>query len=638
MSLQNISINIEKIIKNNKITKEYKIIKEMEDKIAEIYQNNEDTEILNDNKMAFLFEMKEEFCNVIIHKKIEEIYLDLENFQINENILKLKDKLVFTGSTIRSILTDKEDYRKELFIAACDIVSWKNVLSDIDTYEETETMYYKKNKDYVINLYKYPFSSPSEIILNGPYLKRFGLFQDKIYASPMFIMEYNLKLKYMDQSYLDPVFNTELDIFDLNHPKLDNKNDIFDIINKKDYRALLHITTYDLNKIKDNLTCVEYALDLYVKEECTIIQGQLKLMILDLLKHVSFKRNPGFYAELIKLDIYDLELYEILLTPDYKKIRQSIEAFSTLEELNISILNYYIKNDLHDDFYSYVKIIYKKPASIIFNSIIDHNPKKIIQEGIKKKYFSDYNIYKIILLSQQLNYINLIKFDINIAMNFLDKIVKKCLIKSFYYLFKSDPTIINTVDSNNCTILHQIEMSDKKSNIEDMIRLLITLDETILFKKNNDGQTPLLYLAEKDMDILEILIKIINEKNLQKLFNDTDNNGNNIIHILSKTNINIKLIKMIIYDSMHLLNEKNNNEETPLIISCINSAEDLFYFLKSIGADLNLVDKYGNSCEHYICLNELCIGMAIQNKQNIFGYTPSDYCKISHDYYYFINL
>ena len=634
MSLQNISINIEKIIKNNKISKEYKIIKDMEDKIAEIYQNNDDTDVLNENKMALLYEIKEDFCNVKIYKNIDEI---MNKFELDENLLKLKDKLVFTGSAVRSMLIDKEEYRKELFISSYDIISWKNILLDIDTYTETETMYYKKNKEFEINLFKHQFSSPSEIILNGPYIKRFGIFQDKIYASPMFIMEYNLKTKYMDINYLDPVFKTELDVFDLQYLLPENKKDIFDIINKKDYRALTHITTYDLNKMFDDLTCVEYALKLYVKEECSIIQGQLKLMILELLKHVKFKRNPGFYAELIKLDNYDLELYEILLTPEYKKFRESIEAFSSLEELNISILNYYIKNDLQDDFYSYIKMIYKKPASVIFNTIIDCNPKKIIQEGIKKKYFSDYNIYKIILLSQQLNYINLIKFDINIAMNFLDKIIKKCLIKSFYYLFKIDPTIINTVDSNNLTILHQIEMSESSSNIEDMIRLLITLDETILFKKDNDGKSPLLYIAEKDTDILEILIKIIKEKNLQKLFNVADNEGNNIIHILAKSNINIKLIKMIIYDNMYLLNEKNNNEETPIIVSCINVAEDMFYFLKSIGGDLSFVDKYGNSCEHYICLNEICIGMAIENKQNIFGYSPKDYCKISEDYYYFIN-
>ena len=32
---------------------------------------------------------------------------------------------------------------------------------------------------------------------------------------------------------------------------------------------------------------------------------------------------------------------------------------------------------------------------------------------------------------------------------------------------------------------------------------------------------------------------------------------------------------------------------------------------------MSLVDIYGNSVYHYICLNELCLGMDIENKENI---------------------
>jgi ankyrin repeat protein len=240
-------------------------------------------------------------------------------------------------------------------------------------------------------------------------------------------------------------------------------------------------------------------------------------------------------------------------------------------------------------------------------------------------------------MSQQLNYFNLIKFDINIAFNFIDKIIKKCLIKSFYYLYKQDKTIINLVNENNMTLMHQIEFSEKKEVIEDMIKLLITLDETILNKKNNEGETPLLYHAKNNVDICSILIKIIKEKNMTKLFYDKTNNNDTILHILSSSNLNLKLIKEIIYDNMDLLNEINKHNETAILISCINSAEDIYYLLNGIGADITLCDKYENSIEHYICLNEMCIGMAMQNKENIFGYTPLDYCKISPSYYYFIN-
>ena len=84
-----------------------------------------------------------------------------------------------------------------------------------------------------------------------------------------------------------------------------------------------------------------------------------------------------------------------------------------------------------------------------------------------------------------------------------------------------------------------------------------------------------------------------------------------------------------------IINYQNKQYETPLIICAKASQENNLYFLRSINADMNLVDINGNSIYHYICLNELCIGMDIENKENIFGYKPSDYCKISTNYYYF---
>ena len=71
------------------------------------------------------------------------------------------------------------------------------------------------------------------------------------------------------------------------------------------------------------------------------------------------------------------------------------------------------------------------------------------------------------------------------------------------------------------------------------------------------------------------------------------------------------------------------------MVTCKNKCEDIYYLLKGVNADLNIVDRFGNTLEHYICLNEMCIGMGIKNKENIFGYTPKDYCKISPDYYMF---
>jgi hypothetical protein len=633
MTLQNISINIEKIIKNNKIEKEYNVIKDMEDKLTEIYQKNNDTDFMEENKLGLMYEIDDNKYLIKIHKNINDV---LKYFNLDENII-INNNFVFTGATIRAVLTEKETYRKELFISSINNIDWSTVIKDLDKYEQLDNVYFKKDKNYVINLCKKKYISPSEILLNGPYIKRFGYYNNKFYGSSMFIIEYNLKIKHMISNFIDPVFKKELDLFDLDYPNKKDKKDIFDIIDEKDYEFLVDLTSYDVNKTKNNLTCIEYAIKLYIEEECDIIQQQLKLIIFELLKNIKFIRNPGFYAELIKLDKYSIEMYEILINPDYIKLRKEINSFKSIDELNISILNYYIKNDMVDEFYLYIKLLYKKPSSEIFKNIIELNPKKIITEGINKNYFSEYNIYKIVLLSQNLNYINNFNFNINIAINFIDKIIKNCLTKSFYYLYKQDNSIINSIDSNNRSLLHQIQISENEKLIEDMIRLIITLDENILTKTDISNNTPLLYHAiNKNYKIVEILVKIIKEKNLTELFKYKNNNGDTILHILTKSNENLKLIKKIIYDNIYLLNQTNNNNETPILLSCKNCAEDIYYLLKGLGADLNIIDIYGNLPDHYICLNEICIGMAIHNKENYFGFTPSDYCKISKKYYYFI--
>ena len=68
MTLQNISINIEKIIKNNKISKEYNVIKDMEDKLVEIYQKNNDADFLEENRMGLLYEITDEKYSIKFYK------------------------------------------------------------------------------------------------------------------------------------------------------------------------------------------------------------------------------------------------------------------------------------------------------------------------------------------------------------------------------------------------------------------------------------------------------------------------------------------------------------------------------------------------------------------------------------------
>ena len=80
----------------------------------------------------------------------------------------------------------------------------------------------------------------------------------------------------------------------------------------------------------------------------------------------------------------------------------------------------------------------------------------------------------------------------------------------------------------------------------------------------------------------------------------------------------------------------NGNSEYPIMICCKNKNEEMFYLMKSLGANLDVRDGYGNTVYHYICANSICLNMTVECIQNFFGLTPKDYCVLSPKYYHFI--
>lgn len=626
-------MNIEKIIKNNKIEKEYNIVKEMEDMIQNIYKNNVDTDILDDEKLLLYRINSNNNFNIKIYKTPEEL---LDQITLPDFLKEIYRDLIFYGSYIRaSLICDKvnDETNLELFIATYIPINNldENFLSN--GFDKSETGYYKKNEKCMIHFISSQFKSVGDVLLFNPYLTRFGIHCDEFIVSSMFIIEYNRNIKHINTKKIDPKFSTEIDLFYLNK-KLEKKLDtIFDLINKKEYEVFTNLTQYNLNDLKDGLTPIEFALKIYKTEECEIISQQLKLIIYELLNNIKFLRLPGFYANIIKLYEKDEAMYSILMTNEYNMIYNNIpnNEVTNISELNYKLLKYYISIDDTETFYSYIKLYVKKIDTKIVQMLYESNPKKIITEGIKKKYFNLNNIYKIILFSQDLEYVDLIEFDVNIALNYIEDVVNRCLLRSFFYLFKQDKSIIVFQDSNLNTVLHKIT---ENGSYYDMIQLIITLNPDILFIKNSNGETPLIYhIKQKNYLIVETIIKNYSKT---ELFEQLNNQSNNVLHLLCSDNSNLKLIKIFIYDNLHLINKVNNLNETPILISCKSNAEDIFFLLKSLDVNLTIVDDYGNSVYHYICLNSMVIGSVIENKPNIFGYTPEDYCNISLKYYAFV--
>ena len=629
------------LINTNKLDSEYNVLKELEDMIIDLYEKKSESELFK-NPLLLLLELKKNNdYNIKLYSDINIDFLNNET-KIIENI----DNIVITGPFIRKVLLDTTNinlntFKNELFINVINIDP--KILID-STFTEVSDMYYKKINNHILYVMKEIYKNPSEIILSNYNLKRIGYYDRKIYCSSIFIADYIRYCLTINFDIVDPVFNTKLDIFDLHNNQ--NKKDIslFELINRKNFEEYKtgKIDKYDIFFMvnKEKATPIEYVIHLYINEQNDIIKNQLKLIIMDLLEH-QYQRPPIFYAYIHNLEEIDVELYDILAENKlFKQIKKELDfVIKTTNDINNLILKYYIIKDLHDDFYSYLK--YKDDKNIkldhdIFNMIVQYDPKNIIITGIKNNFFSDRSKYKIILWTQNLDYFNIIgdEFNIDIATNYINEIIENCFIKSFYFLYKVDNSIINMLDDNNNNFLHNIT---EKNKYNDMITLLIKLDDTLLFKKNKQGETPLIIHAkQKNFNILSHLVNYIIESNNDSLFEVCDLNKNNILHYICQYEECCNLVKKIVVIKPELIDLQNKQFETPIIISAKYNQENTVYFLKSNKANMNICDIYGNTVYHYICLNELCIGMAIENKENMFGYKPSDYCKISNNYYYFL--
>jgi len=638
--------DINNLIHNNKLNDEYNVLSEIEETIIDLYDKKISSEIFN-NKFLLLYELN---SNNNFNIKLYDNF-DISKYNLDKKILDNLDNIIFTGSLIRKHLINYLNYniKNELFINTINDINAKTLIDN--TYTEIADMYYKTYDDYTLYIKKEKFRNPSHVILSNYNLKRIGYYNNKLYVSSIFIADYIKFAETINSELIDPVFNTHIDIFDILNHDHHNNHTIFDLINRKNYTEFIKKKFIKYDIIYDRITPFEYTLDLFLKEQNDIIKSQLRLILLD-LNDQSYQRPPIFYCFLKNLEEIDSELYEIIISSSksglFHDVKKDFELdFKNIYDINNLILKYYISKDKSDEFYEYLK--YKngddKNAKIdqdIFNNIIKYDPKNIIITGIKNNFFSERTKYKIILWIQNLDYFNLIDddFNIDIAISYINEIIDNCFIKSFYFLYKVDNSILNIVDENNNNLLHNI---NQKNKYEDMLTLLLKLDDSLLFKKNIVGEIPIVkHIKQRNYNIVKILLQYIIDTNNETIFEIIDNDKNCILHHLCRTNKednsdnNLEFIKKIVLIKKDIINYQNKNYETPIILATKNNQEDIIYFLKSMNCDMNLNDIYGNTVYHYVCLNELCIGMAIDNKENIFGYKPSDYCKISQNYYYFI--
>ena len=223
-----------------------------------------------------------------------------------------------------------------------------------------------------------------------------------------------------------------------------------------------------------------------------------------------------------------------------------------------------------------------------------------------------------------------------IILNILQCIIEKSLTRSFFMVLKLCPYILESncikktlsahiKNNHGGNILHTINADSSV----DILEIILKKNKILIDEKDDLGRTPLILFAELGLG-----------KCIQKLieygadYDIVDDNSNTFIHKLC-INGKLDIIQNVIRHVINIIDVKNDKMMTPALLATANKHEEIFYLLKGLNANLDEVDIYGNTVYHYICKSRICPGMIIINKQNKFGFTPNDYCKIDHKFYYF---
>jgi hypothetical protein len=618
------NIDVPNLIRLSQYMNHISAIRNYEDTIHKLFINNKESSLTN-NPNICLWKIDSDHIDLFPELK----QMDLSIFGMDN--IELLNNVMIMGPYVRSCLITRDEgknikIRKEIYLYKNSGDTW-NDLIDLEEFEDKKNEYLLESDDFKICLVKKRYKNQAHIILQRDYLKRIGWMNGHFYASSMFLIELQKHNKYILSKYKDPIMNIPYDPLEI-YELLDNdKMHPLKIIDVIDYEELLKIPKKFMTKLyNNNKTCIEYCLDKFLKEDNhPILLNQLKNIIIYLCGF-TYKRPPFLYAKMIGFDKLYPEIYNILKTINNEyDIHDYDKNIVNVDGINNIIYELIIKNDDVNKFNDYLLYLKNKININLINMIVENNSIKIITHLLSNKLLDDHLTYYLILMTENLELINLseLKFDIEIALNYLKDIIEKSKLRSFYFLYEYDKSIICSLFEEKQNILHKIK---PYGNYINFIELIMKLKPELIDLKDDNKITPVMYHSINNPIILNTLL------NYDFDFTLTDDCGNTFFHHLCK-NDSIEQLKLVLKKYSELIDIPNNKSETPIILSCIHNRENMFYILKGMGANLDTQDCYGNNVYHYICANAMCLGIIIINDKNNFGLTPVDYCKISHNYY-----
>lgn len=624
------TINVPDIIKEGKINDERAVIKEFEDMIGKVYNSGKSSRIV-ENPQVFLWKLTDEMIRLRT--------LDLSGFSIDPQLAK---DIVFMGPIIRSCVLPSDieisvPIRKELYLYRYSSIEWEDIL-DLKNFKNSKAYYLLETNRFKLYLIKRRYVSLSHIVLQNDYLKRICYYNGSFYASSMFLIEYELMKESIYKTITDPVFHRPRDMFDVYEHRIEKRKKRETVIERIDLNYLIN-NDWDFDELYEGRTLIEIALDRLKNEDHSVLREQIKQMILYMSSH-NYIRPPFLYAKVLGIDETDPSIYNLLMERNNRynikhsdfgtdaSVKNAVQTpIRTISDINNYMICHLVINDMVKNFYEYLAYLSRDIDENIINQIIKYKASGILKYGIDAKLVTDYVAYKCIFMLEDFDIFTTVPFVIEKSIFLLEEIVKRCSVRAFYFIIKYDLSLINYRFESGNTVLHLVS---ERGEYEDFIKLVLSMERNLLNHPNDDNEIPLMYHARRNSQITKLLLEYGSDANI------LDNEGNTILHHLVKLT-DLDVVRYVCKKYPELINIQNRALETPIILACKAENEDAVYMLKGMEANFNLRDEFGNTAYHYICLNSLCLGLIIDDKQNNFGFYARDYCKLAPSFYHFIN-
>lgn len=634
------------LIRKNDYYNYISYIENFEDTLTKVFNSSHNSNFKNNNRI-FLWPINEYINKDLFENMIE---FDYKEFGINFKNEIDTSGIVITGPYIRNCLInisfdDKNKDRKSKILPRKDIylsryteLKWRDLIDNFDEYKERDNDYILDHEDKTVCLIKKKYISPSHILLQHDYIKRIGWENGTFYVSSRFLLDYQKHRKTLMSRVCDPILNIPYDPLGIFQVVENNNRNIIKLLEKNNLDELMNASSKNITKLFNSKTMIEICIDKYMKENNLLLQENYEKIIVYLMQF-KFKRPVSLYARCIKLFKKNEILYQFICDNDSKNHELSEDILNYLntvgnvnnvDDINNIMIDYFITKDDAQNLIEFLGSIHQKINKKILEKIVKYKSKFIMKELIENSLIDDYMTYNLILMSGNIEFIELIEFNMDIAINFLKDIIINGISNSFIYLIENDNTIVTTVFEDNKNIFHLIK---PKGEYEKIIDKVFEYNNELINVCDKNGETPLIYHSKTNPMLLDIFLKYDNIIDLTI----RDNEGNNCLHHLCKFN-EPKILKNIIKKYPELVNMPNSKSEYPIMVCCKNKMEEMFYILKNSDANLNIRDLYGNTTYHYICSNSICLGIEIKNIPNSFGVTPEDYCVLSTKYYHFVDV